>query len=198
VRRGRLAELHVQREVALEPVALSAQTGHGEAARRLDVTSREAIREKEPTVFVGVDWACLEHQVCLVGPAGPVQWAVAHEADSLGAMMDWLMASASDPQDVAVAIEVPHGPVVEALMDRGFAFYAINLKQLATPRSWIASVAGSRPPEPGTIDVTPSCSLLRPGPTVTALGAGKRSIRLSSTCASGREWRMNAKTSATD
>jgi len=48
----------------------------------------------------------------------------------LGAMMDWLMANASDPQDVAVAIEVPHGPVVEALMDRGFSVYAINPKQL--------------------------------------------------------------------
>ncbi len=86
--------------------------------------------EKEPTVFVGVDWASVEHQVCLVGPDGPVQRAFAHDADGLNAMVDWLLASASVPQDVAVAIEVPHGPVVEALMDRGVAVYAINPKQL--------------------------------------------------------------------
>ena len=86
--------------------------------------------EKEPTVFVGVDWASVEHQVCLIEPGGPVQRTFTHDADSLGAMMDWLMASAPGPQDVAVAIEVPHGPVVEALMDRGFEVYAINPKQL--------------------------------------------------------------------
>jgi transposase len=90
----------------------------------------EVKMEKEPTVFVGVDWASVEHQVCLVGPDGPVQRAFAHDADGLNAMVDWLLASASVPQDVAVAIEVPHGPVVEALMDRGVAVYAINPKQL--------------------------------------------------------------------
>ena len=63
--------------------------------------------EKEPTVFVGVDWASVEHQVCRVGPDGPVQRAFAHDADGLNAMVDWLLASASVPQDVAVAIEVP-------------------------------------------------------------------------------------------
>jgi len=88
VRLGRLAELHVQWEVAPEPVALSARTGNGEAARRLDVTSKEATMDEEPTVFVGVDWASVEHQVCLVGQDGPVQRAFAHDADSLGAMMD--------------------------------------------------------------------------------------------------------------
>lgn len=86
--------------------------------------------DKEPTVFVGVDWASVEHQVCLVSPDGPVQRAFAHDADSLGAMMDWLAAATPRTQDVAVAIEVPHGPVVEALMDRGFTVYAINPKQL--------------------------------------------------------------------
>lgn len=44
--------------------------------------------------------------------------------------MDWLAAATPRTQDVAVAIEVPHGPVVEALMDRGFTVYAINPKQL--------------------------------------------------------------------
>jgi transposase len=42
-----------------------------------------------------------------------------------------------------VAIEVPHGPVVDALLDRGFAVYAINPKQLERLRDRI-SVAGAK------------------------------------------------------
>ena len=29
--------------------------------------------DKEPTICVGVDWAGIEHQVCVLGPASPVQ-----------------------------------------------------------------------------------------------------------------------------
>jgi transposase len=45
-------------------------------------------------------------------------------------MVDWLCAQAERPEHVAVAIETPHGPIVEALMDRGVAVFAINPKQL--------------------------------------------------------------------
>lgn len=86
--------------------------------------------DEEPDVFAGVDWATAEHQVCVIGPDGPMQRAFAHTADSLGAMVDWLIAQASAPHRIAVAIEVPQGPVVEAMMDRGIAVYAINPKQL--------------------------------------------------------------------
>lgn len=86
--------------------------------------------EHEPIVFVGIDWASTEHQVCLLSPKGPVQRAFTHDALGLGAMIDWLAAQADDPEQVAVAIEMPHGPVVEALMDRQIAVFAINPKQL--------------------------------------------------------------------
>lgn len=86
--------------------------------------------EQEPTVFVGVDWASEEHQVCLIGPKGPVQRAFAHDAAGLGAMAEWIVSHAERPQDVAVAIETPTGPVVEVLMDRGVAVFSINPKQL--------------------------------------------------------------------
>jgi len=45
-------------------------------------------------------------------------------------MVDWLCSQTERPEDVAVAIETPHGPIVEALMDRGIAVFAINPKQL--------------------------------------------------------------------
>jgi transposase len=34
------------------------------------------------------------------------------------------------PEAIAIAIETPHGPVVETLLERGFGVHAINLKQL--------------------------------------------------------------------
>jgi len=46
-------------------------------------------------------------------------------------MCDWLIAtSGARPADIHVAIEVPHGPVVETLLERGFITYSINPKQL--------------------------------------------------------------------
>jgi transposase len=50
---------------------------------------------------------------------------------------------AGDPGLVAVAIEVPHGPVVDTLLDRGFAVHAINPKQLDRLRDRF-SVAGAK------------------------------------------------------
>jgi Transposase len=34
------------------------------------------------------------------------------------------------PSEIHVAIETPHGPIVEALLERGFSVYSINAKQL--------------------------------------------------------------------
>ena len=61
----------------------------------------------------------------------------------LAALCDWLVSVAGDPGWVAVAIEVPHGPVVDALLDRGFAVHAINPKQLERLRDRI-SLAGAK------------------------------------------------------
>src|SRR3954470_22057466 len=51
--------------------------------------------------------------------------------------------SRCNPGSVAVAIEVPHGPVVDALLDRGFAVHAINPKQLERLRDRV-SLAGAK------------------------------------------------------
>jgi hypothetical protein len=44
-------------------------------------------------------------------------------------MAAWLMAAsgAASPSQIRVAIEVPHGPVVETLIERGFPVYALFL-----------------------------------------------------------------------
>ncbi len=46
-------------------------------------------------------------------------------------MAVWLLsASGGVPAQIYVAIEVPHGPVVETLIERGFKVHAINPKQM--------------------------------------------------------------------
>jgi transposase len=95
--------------------------------------------------FAGVDWGSEKHQVCLLDAAGTVvgERAFAHDGAGLAAMCDWLVPVAGPPGTVAVAIEVPHGPVVDVLLDRGFAVHAINPKQLDRLRDRF-SVAGAK------------------------------------------------------
>ena len=95
--------------------------------------------------FAGVDWGSEKHQVCMRDVAGTVvgERAFAHNGAGLVAMCDWLVSVAGHPSTVAVAIEVPHGPVVDVLLDRGFAVHAINPKQLDRLRDRF-SVAGAK------------------------------------------------------
>ena len=58
-------------------------------------------------------------------------------------MGDWLLLIAGAADTVAVVIEVPHGPVVDSLIDRGFAAYTINPKQLDRLRDRFC-VAGAK------------------------------------------------------
>jgi hypothetical protein len=96
--------------------------------------------------FAGIDWASASHQACLVDAAGGIvgERAFAHGGAGLDELCDWLVAtSAAEPAVIAVAIEVPHGPVVEALLARGFAVFAVNPKQLDRFRDRF-TVAGAK------------------------------------------------------
>src|SRR3954466_14082732 len=95
--------------------------------------------------FAGVDWGSAKHQACLLDEVGTVvgERAFAHGGAGLAALCDWLMSMAGDPGSVAVAREGPHGPVVDALLDRGFAVHAINPKQRERLRDRV-SLAGAK------------------------------------------------------
>jgi transposase len=84
--------------------------------------------------LVGIDWSRSAHQVCVLAAVSAAvigEKSFEHGGAGLAALCDWLLTSTGGgPGDIAVAIEVPHGPVVETLMERGFAVYAINPKQL--------------------------------------------------------------------
>jgi transposase len=95
--------------------------------------------------FAAVDWGSEKHQACIVNAEGEIvcEREFAHGGAGLAALCDWLMSVVGDPGTVAVAIEVPHGPVVDALLDRGFAVHAINPKQLDRLRDRF-SLAGAK------------------------------------------------------
>ena len=84
--------------------------------------------------FAGVDWASESHHVVLTDGDGRKigEKVFRHGGEGLAEMAAWLIAAsgADEPARIQVAIEVPHGPVVEMLIERGFAVHAINPKQL--------------------------------------------------------------------
>jgi transposase len=82
---------------------------------------------------VGIDWGSRDHQVCVVSSRGKIvrSLAVGHQAEGLAKLADLLdVVSRREPGRIGVAIEVPNGPVVETLMERGFSVFHINPKQL--------------------------------------------------------------------
>src|SRR3954454_16154757 len=68
--------------------------------------------------FAGVDWGSEKHQVCLLDAAGKGvgEREFRRGGAGLAALCDWLVSVAVEPGRVAVAIAVPHGPVVDALL----------------------------------------------------------------------------------
>ncbi|WP_408858546.1 hypothetical protein, partial [Acidiphilium sp.] len=91
-------------------------------------SKREVAIDTESLVLVGIDWASSAHQVRSMGAEADGPASVRHNAAGIGAMVDWLCSQAKQPGQVSVAIETPHGPVVEALLDRGIAVFDINPK----------------------------------------------------------------------
>lgn len=84
--------------------------------------------------YAGVDWASESHHVFLTDGDGRKigERTFKHGGEGLAEMAAWLMATsgALEAAQIQVAIEVPHGPVVETLLERGFKVHAINPKQM--------------------------------------------------------------------
>ena len=111
-------------------------------ARALYVRGNKMAEAETIWWFAGVDWGSEKHQVCLLDARGATvgEREFPHSGEGLAELGDWLLSMASAASTVAVAIEVPHGPVVDALIDRGFVVYAINPKQLDRLRDRFSEV----------------------------------------------------------
>lgn len=84
-------------------------------------------------LFVGVDWASEEHMASILDARRTEieKKVYPHSGSGLKQLADRLTAlSGGHPGAVAVGIETPHGAVVETLVERGFAVYSLNPKQM--------------------------------------------------------------------
>ena len=83
--------------------------------------------------YVGIDWGTQKHRACLMSHDGKVvdeRW-IEHGGQGLAELVAWLRKTTSSaPSEVAVAIEVPRGAIVETLMENSFPVFSINPKQL--------------------------------------------------------------------
>jgi transposase len=106
-----------------------------------------SLSEKEqPKFFVGIDLGGEEHKVCLIAGSGELveQRCFAHSGAAIGEFLDWLQQrTVVDPSTVAIAVEAPRGVVMEALLERRYAVFSINPKQLDRFRDRF-SVAGAK------------------------------------------------------
>jgi len=83
--------------------------------------------------FVGIDWGTEEHQACVLDAQGELvdERTIAHSGQAVSEFLDWLLELADcSAASIAVAIEVPHGALVETMLDRGLSLFSINPKQL--------------------------------------------------------------------
>ena len=85
------------------------------------------------SLWVGIDWASEEHQVCAVNAQGHkvFEEKVRHSGDGITQFVDRLLERVGGQADqLAVAMETPRGAIVEALIDRNVAAFSLNPIQL--------------------------------------------------------------------
>lgn len=82
--------------------------------------------------FAGIDLGDRKHCVHLTDAAGVAvgEASFSHGGKGIARLLSWLLdKTGADPGSIGVALEVPHGAVVDGLLDRGFAAFAVNPKQ---------------------------------------------------------------------
>jgi transposase len=82
--------------------------------------------------LAGIDWASDSYEVCVVDDTGSeLGKHVEHSGDGIWQCIEWLLQLAGgDASSIAVAIEVPHGAMVESLIENNLTVFAINPKQM--------------------------------------------------------------------
>jgi Transposase len=137
--------------------------------------------------FAAVDWGSEKHQVCVLDAEGGVmgEREFRHSGAGLTQLADWVQSITGPASTVAIAIEVPHGPVVDVLLDRGFCVYSINPKQLDRLRDRF-SVAGAKDDRRDA-----RAAQTVSGTTVICFAAFRLRTRIFSSYANGHAWPRN-------
>ena len=106
----------------------------------------ERILDHQFRYFVGIDWATQTHRVALLDSEGRAveQYNAAHSGEGLAALVEKLkQRTGCNPEEVAIAIEVAWGALVETLVENGFSVFSINPKQVDRFRDRF-TVAGAK------------------------------------------------------
>jgi transposase len=96
-------------------------------------TGGEVKLHKQFLFFLGIDWATEEHRICLLDADGRriAERNVKHSGAGIQDFLDWIVQRTGPAAgQLAIAIEVPRGAIVEALVDRCYDVFSINPKQL--------------------------------------------------------------------
>jgi hypothetical protein len=80
-----------------------------------------------------VDWGCEQNTMCIVDGRGKalVEMVTDNTPEGLSTLVARLSEACGGQRDrLQVGIEVPHGPVVDTLLEAGFALFTLNPKQI--------------------------------------------------------------------
>ncbi len=97
------------------------------------VVGKETMPEEDWLLLVGIDWAKEAHEFCALQPdrKAVAQGSIEHSGSGIAQFIERLLKlSENQPGRVAISIETPRGAVVESLLERGFAVFALNPKQM--------------------------------------------------------------------
>ena len=89
--------------------------------------------EEQFQFLVGIDWATESHQICMIDRDRQVleEKQIEHSGSGISQLIELLLKRSGDrPEQVAIALETPRGAVVETLVERQFAVYSLNPKQM--------------------------------------------------------------------
>lgn len=86
--------------------------------------------------YVGIDWADLKHDVCVVDEKGGrvVNFTIPHTAQGLSKLNRRLSMITLNRDDLLLALETDKGLVVSFLLDLGYTVYPINPKVVSRYR----------------------------------------------------------------
>jgi len=85
-----------------------------------------------PLLFVGIDWGSREHRVVVLDDAGKQirDWTIEHTGGEIADLVERLASLVTNAvARCQIGIELKSGPIVEALLERGFPVFAVNPKQ---------------------------------------------------------------------
>src|SRR5215831_20159260 len=104
---------------------------------------RGVVGNQEFSIYVGLDWGTEFHRACVLDASGEVvrECQVDHSGPAITDFVRLLNAMIhGKPERIAVAIEVPRGPVVEAFLEGGFV---LDQSQAVGPVSGSLQRSGS-------------------------------------------------------